>query len=100
MSEPTIKIAYEMEDIAAKTMDEKLTLLLRIAFANHETLKHHGKVLFGNGESGICDVTRSHGQEAIDGIPWRVLAQARCWKPDDKTTCIHWHTMLLWHCIV
>ena len=70
MSEPTIKIAYEMEDIAAKTMDEKLTLLLRIAFANHETLKHHGKVLFGNGESGICDVTRSHGHalKAIWGI--------------------------------
>ena len=71
MSEPTIKIAYEMEDIAAKTMDEKLTLLLRIAFANHETLKHHGKVLFGNGGSGICDVTRSHGH-AIKAI-WAIL---------------------------
>lgn len=71
MSEQTIKIAYEMEDIAAKTMDEKLTLLLRIAFANHETLKHHGKVLFGNGESGICDVTRSHGH-AIKAI-WAIL---------------------------
>ena len=71
MSEPTIKIAYEMEDIAAKTMDEKLTLLLRIAFANHETLKHHGKVIFGNGESGICDVTRSHGH-AIRAI-WAIL---------------------------
>ena len=71
MSEPTIKIAYEMEDIAAKTMDEKLTLLLRIAFANHETLKHHGKVLFGNGESWICDVTRSHGH-AIKAI-WAIL---------------------------
>lgn len=71
MSEPTIKIAYEMDDIAAKTMDEKLTLLLRIAFANHETLKYHGKVLFGNGESGICDVTRSHGH-AIKAI-WAIL---------------------------
>ena len=71
MSEPTIKIAYEMEDIAAKTMDEKLTLLLRIAFANHETLKHHGNVLFGNGESGICDVARSHGH-AIRAI-WAIL---------------------------
>ena len=71
MSEPTIKIAYEMDDIAAKTMDEKLTLLLRIAFANHETLKHHGNVLFGNGESGLCDVTRSHGH-AIKAI-WAIL---------------------------
>ena len=71
MSEPTIKIAYEMEDIAAKTMDEKLTLLLRIAFDNHETLKRHGKLLYGNGESGICDVTRSHGH-AIKAI-WAIL---------------------------
>jgi len=60
MTEPTIKIAYEMDDIAAKTVDEKLTLLLRIAFSNHETLKNHGKVLFGNGESGVCDKTREN----------------------------------------
>ena len=60
MTEPTIKIEYEMDDIAAKTVDEKLTLLLRIAFANHETLLKHGKVLFGNGESGLCDSVRNH----------------------------------------
>jgi|GEM_PF-2710104 len=70
-SEPTIRIEFDMDDIAAKTIDEKLTLLLRIAFDNHETLKRHGKLLYGNGESGICDVTRSHGH-AIKAI-WAIL---------------------------
>ena len=60
MTEPTIKIEYEMDDIAQKTVDEKLTLLLRIAFSNHETLKNHGKVLFGNGTAGLCDGVRNH----------------------------------------
>lgn len=69
--EPTIKIAYEMDDIDKKTADEKLTLLLKIAFDNHETLKSHGRVLFGNGESGICDMTRSHAK-AIKAL-WGIL---------------------------
>jgi hypothetical protein len=60
--EPTIKIEYDMDDIAQKTMDEKLTLLLRIAFSNHETLQTHGKILFGNGNAGLCDNTRSHSR--------------------------------------
>lgn len=71
MTEPKIKIEFDMEDIASKTVDEKLTLLLRIAFLNHETLKSHGKLLYGNGESGICDMTRSHGH-AIKAI-WAIL---------------------------
>lgn len=69
--EPTIKISYEMDDIEKKTVDEKLTLLLRIAFSNHETLLQHGKVLFGNGTSGVCDQTRSHGN-ALKAI-WALI---------------------------
>ena len=60
MTEQTIKIEYGRDDISAKTVDEKLTLLLRIAFDNHRTLQEHGKLLFGNGEQGLCDRMRGH----------------------------------------
>lgn len=60
MTEQTIKIEYDRDDIAAKTVDEKLTLLLRIAFDNHRTLQEHGRLLFGNGKQGICDAVRNH----------------------------------------
>lgn len=60
-----IKIEFNVEDIEGKTQDEKLTLLLKIAFANHTTLNQHGKILFGNGEQGICDRTRAHGKALI-----------------------------------
>ena len=48
-----IKIAYDMEDIDKKSESEKLSLLLKIAFANHTTLMNHGKILFGNGKEGF-----------------------------------------------
>ena len=60
MTEQTIKIEYDRDDIAAKTVDEKLTLLLRIAFDNHRTLQEHGRLLFGNGQQGLCDSVRNH----------------------------------------
>lgn len=55
-----IKIAYDYDDIENKSQDEKLNLLLKIAFANHEKLTKHGDILFGNGKQGLCDMTRLH----------------------------------------
>jgi hypothetical protein len=55
-----ITITFEQSDIEHKTQDEKLTLLLKIAFSNHSTLREHGKILFGNGKAGLCDIARSN----------------------------------------
>jgi hypothetical protein len=58
--EETIRIEYDYSTIESKTPDEKLNLLLRIAFANHHALQRHGKILYGNGEAGLCDTTREN----------------------------------------
>lgn len=55
-----IKIAFDAADIERQSQDEKLNLLLKIAFSNHTTLRQHGQILFGNGKSGLCDATRLH----------------------------------------
>lgn len=69
-----IKIAYDMEDISKKTESEKLDLLLKVAFANHTTLKNHGQILFGNGKQGLCDIAR-YNRTAISGL-WAVFVLA------------------------
>lgn len=69
-----IKIAYDMEDISTKSESEKLDLLLKIAFANHTTLTGHGKILFGNGKQGLCDIARFN-RTAIQGL-WAVFILA------------------------
>lgn len=69
-----IKIAYDIEDISTKTESEKLDLLLKIAFVNHRTLNEHGKILFGNGKQGLCDITRFNSK-AINGL-WAVFVIA------------------------
>ncbi len=56
----TIRIEYDISDIEEKTTDQKLDLLLRIAFANHQALQKHSLKLFGNGEQGLCDSVRVH----------------------------------------
>jgi hypothetical protein len=55
-----IKIEFDMESIEKKTADEKLNLLLRIAFSNHTKLVEHGKIIFGdNGKEGLVETVRS-----------------------------------------
>jgi hypothetical protein len=55
-----IKIAFDQADIERQSQDEKLNLLLKIAFSNHSTLLAHSKLLFGNGKEGLCDSVRSN----------------------------------------
>jgi hypothetical protein len=69
--EQRIKVAYEMDDIEGLTPDQKLNLLLKIGFDNRELLEKHSKILFGNGEKGLCDATRTH-DESI-GKLWSAL---------------------------
>jgi len=55
MVEP-VKIELNEEEIQKKTDSEKLTDLVKIAFANHEQLSKQGRILFGNGspKDGLC----------------------------------------------
>jgi hypothetical protein len=55
-----IAITFDFEDIESKTQDDKLNLLLKIAFDNHRVLRDHGKILFGNGKAGLCDIARTN----------------------------------------
>lgn len=62
-----ISINFDMDTIDNKSSDEKLNLLLRIAFDNHKRLTEHGKILFGeNGEEGLVESVRS----LCKGIKW------------------------------
>jgi hypothetical protein len=58
--EEDIKIAFDQADIERQSQDEKLNLLLKIAFSNHTTLREHGQILFGNGKAGLCDIARTN----------------------------------------
>ena len=71
-----IKIEFDQDDIDGKDDSEKLTLLLKIAFANHTTLQNHSKILFGNGQQGICDQVRENckGLKAMWAIVLLIVA--------------------------
>ena len=61
MDNHSIKVDYDFEDIdSLKTTDDKINMLLKIAFSNHRTLQDHGKLLFGNGAQGLCESVRNH----------------------------------------
>lgn len=62
MVEP-IKITLSEEDVQRKTDSEKLSDLVKIAFANHQLLSDHGLILFGNGDpkKGLCFKVDSQG---------------------------------------
>ncbi len=75
MGEP-IKIAFDMDDIEKKSDSEKLNMLLHIAFSNHEALLKHGKVLFGNGQEGICEIVRKTA--AASRVLWGLFITSVC----------------------
>lgn len=49
MTEP-IKIEFNEKELLKKTDSEKLDLLIKISFENHQQLFEQGLVLFGNGD--------------------------------------------------
>jgi len=59
----SVKIEMSEEDVQAKTDSEKLSALVKIAFANHEQLAKQGRILFGNGrpKDGLCFKVESQG---------------------------------------
>ena len=66
-----INIKYDYTDIEHKTDSEKLTLLLKIAFANHTVLCQHSKVIYGNGDEGLIDACRFYNR-SLKGL-WALV---------------------------
>ena len=69
-----INIKYDYTDIEHKTDSEKLTLLLKIAFANHTALCQHSKVIYGNGDEGLIDACRFYNR-SLKGL-WGIVLTA------------------------
>lgn len=56
----SIEIALEKERIKTMPVEEKLNMLVDIAFATHEELSKQGKILYGtNGTQGMCEIVRA-----------------------------------------
>ena len=55
MTNAPVKVELNEQDIQCQSDSEKLTSLVKIAFANHTLLDEHGKIIFGNGspEKGL-----------------------------------------------
>jgi hypothetical protein len=49
-----VKIEMDEDSLADMPDSEKLKFLVKIAFANYKTLRAHGEILFGNGNTGLC----------------------------------------------
>lgn len=59
----SVRVEMTEEDVQSKTDSEKLSALVKIAFANHEQLSKQGRILFGNGrpKDGLCFKVESQG---------------------------------------
>ncbi len=84
MSE-SIKIDFNYSDIINMTEEEKLNTLLKIAFSNHTLLMDHGKILFGNGEAGLCDTVREN-RKGIKILTWIIFTAV-----SGFATALFWH---------
>ncbi len=51
-----VQIELNVEDVKKKSLDQKVDVLIDIAFANHTLLGDHGLIIFGNGDptKGLC----------------------------------------------
>ena len=57
---PTVDVALDKERVKQMGAEEKLNILVDIAFVNHKLLQNQGGVLFGkDGNEGICDTVRT-----------------------------------------
>jgi hypothetical protein len=58
-----VTIELNVEDVKKKTLEEKVDVLVDIAFANHTLLADHGLIIFGNGnpEKGLCFKVNTQG---------------------------------------
>ena len=57
---PTIDIALDKERVKQMGQEEKLNILVDIAFRNHQLLQSQAHILYGeDGETGICETVRT-----------------------------------------
>jgi len=57
---PTIEVALDKERVKQMGSEEKLNVLVDIAFRNHQLLQSQATILYGkDGNEGICETVRS-----------------------------------------
>ena len=72
-----VKIDLNEDDIQKMSDSQKLGALVKVAFANHNLLIDHGKIIFGNGdpEKGLCFQVANHSTilKQISTIMWWII---------------------------
>jgi hypothetical protein len=63
----TVDISVDKERVKQMSTDEKLNVLVDIAFANHRQIRHQGEILYGGKDKpeGICEVVRTTKKAVI-----------------------------------
>jgi hypothetical protein len=62
----TVDISVDKERVKQLGVDEKLNVLVDIAFANHREIRHQGEILYGDTKTeGICEVVRTSKKAII-----------------------------------
>jgi hypothetical protein len=72
-----VRIELNENDVQNMTDSQKLGSLVKIAFANHNLLSEHGKIIFGNGDpqKGLCFQVAEHSsflKQLSKGLWWMV----------------------------
>ena len=63
---PTIEVTLDKERVKQMGSEEKLNVLIDIAFQNNALLQDLGKVLYGrDGKEGICETVRTTKNRVI-----------------------------------
>ena len=67
-----IEVSLDKESVKRMSMEEKLNILVEIAFANHNELAAQSKIIFGNeGQRGLCEDVRT--SKVLLGWLWVVF---------------------------
>lgn len=61
----SVRVELNEEDIAKMSDSDKLTFLVKIAFANRNDLIQVNRILFGNGKKGMCEKVLVQGQQIM-----------------------------------
>jgi hypothetical protein len=61
----SVKVELNEAEIGKMSDSDKLTFLVKIAFANRNDLIAINKILFGNGKKGMCERVIIQGQNIL-----------------------------------
>jgi hypothetical protein len=60
-----IELELKLEDVLIKPTEQKIDDLVRMVFNQYEEIKKQGKILYGNGDVGLCEQARANKTKII-----------------------------------